>query len=50
MSNMVEMLISQRELFERLEDMWIHPDFVSWRPGSIENGQILCGSLQLRHG
>ena len=48
--SIVELLVSRWELFDRLEHVRIHPDFIPWRPGSIENGQILCGSLQLRHG
>ena len=46
LTSMVEMLISRRELLERLEHVWIRPDFISWRPGIIENDQFLCGSLE----
>ena len=49
--SMAELLVSWWELFDRLEDVRINPNFIPWRPGSIENyDQILCGLLQLRHG
>ena len=38
--SMVEMLVSRLELFDRLKHVRIHPDFIPWRPGCIENDQI----------
>ena len=46
LQGIAELLGFRRELFDRSEHVRIHPDFISWRPGSIENDRILCGSLQ----
>ena len=41
--NIVELLVSRWELFDRLKHVRIHPDFIPWRPGSDENGLVLYG-------
>ena len=43
--SMVELLVFRWELFDRLEHVRIHPNIIPLRPGSVENGQILCGKV-----
>ena len=43
--SMVELLVSQSELFDCLEHVRNHPDFIPLRPGSVKDGQILSGKV-----